>query len=173
MYPLSNNAMVSMTRRYPDLAKKKLLRDHKFAKKMIQAWDVENDAGKVFELFLDEKGQLSDERYWEFLRSVWIVAGNLDRTPVFLLLMQSKRKMKHYFSTPEECKRFQSLPEEIIVYRACNDEKDGGIAWTLSLDYAKSYQKMFEKEIILEKKINKNLVFALIDRNKEEEVIIL
>lgn len=168
-----NNEMVPMTRRYPDLKDKVKKRDNKISIQLIRAWDVERDAEKVLKIFLQNINKLSSYRYWELLRSVWIICGTVENSGMFKLLMNSKNPNKHYFSTPEEHEHLRQMPDEFTVYRACNDYNDGGLSWTTSLKYALKYREDFNKRFIDERRINKNHVFAYINRNNESEILIL
>ena len=67
-----NNEAIPMTRRYPNLPNKVLKRDSGIARKIITAWDLEKDAEKVLSIYLKECKNLSDERYWELSRTVWL-----------------------------------------------------------------------------------------------------
>lgn len=168
-----NNETVPMTRRYPNLPKKILNRDAKIGKKLVHAWDVEHDSAKVLQIFLKYKDLLSNERYWELLRTVWIMCGKLKNTELFRKLLSSKRPMRYYFSTPEEIETVEKMPDKITVCRATNDENDGGIAYTNSCEYAQWYQEEFEKNMIVTREIDKSDIFAFIGRNKENEILIL
>lgn len=162
-----------MTRRYPDLKAKQRVRDSKIAMQIIRAWDIEKDAGKVFSIFQAKKKNLSDYRYWETLRTVWVVCGRLERVEEFKKLFSANRRYKYYFSTPEEAERLRQLDDVLTVYRACNEENDGGISWTLSKEYAQYYKESYQKEKIITRQVHKADVFALIERNAEEEILIL
>lgn len=162
-----------MSRRYPNLREKVLKRDSKISLKIIKAWDVEKNEQKVLDIFLKEKEGLSPERYWETLRSVWVICGSIKTAPIFRKLMLSNKRSAHYFSTPEEAKKLRELVEPITVYRATNDMEDGGISWTLSHEYARQYKELFNKSMIITKNVYKTSIFALIERNLEEEIIIL
>lgn len=170
---IPNNVSVFMTRRYPNLKQKVLDRDSKIAKKLIQAWDVEKDPQKLLAIFLKEQRNLSDERYWELLRTVWILSGSLETVPVFRQLMTSQRGQRYYFSTPEEGVKMRQMPAMLTVYRATNNEKDGGISWTLSREYAEWYKQAYSKSTIITRQIMRSKIFAYVERNKEEEIIIL
>jgi hypothetical protein len=169
---MSNNESFKITRRYPDLKRKVLLRDSEISQRLTKAWDIENNGDKVLEIFLKEAKNLSDERYWELLRTVWIICGGVSRLNIFMSLFSSKRKQRYYFSTPEEQRRLRELPERFEVYRATNTG-DEGISWTLSMDYAEQFKKEFDKETIITRIVKRQEVFALIERNMEEEIIIL
>lgn len=167
------NEVMPMTRRYPDLCRRVLIRDGKIAAQLITAWDVEQDAEKVLAIFLKEQKNLSHERYWECLRTVWVLTGSVALAPTFRRLMSSTRRSRYYFSTPEEAAQLRFLPETFTVYRAANDIADGGLSWTLSKEYAHWYMERYGKTLLLERTISKKDVFALINRNNESEIILL
>lgn len=170
---IANNQQFEMTRRYPSLAAKVLRRDSEIVVKMIAAYDTNKDPDKVLSIYLKEHKNLSDERFWEFMRSVWILCGTVENQGTFRKLMQSKRREKHYFSTPEEAKKLREMPETFTVYRACNLGEESGLSWTTLFDYASQYQSNFGKAKIISKEIHKSEVFAFIERNAEFEIIIL
>lgn len=169
----ANNERVPMTRRFPNLPKKVLRRDSQISLKLISAWDNEHDVAKVLSIYQKEIRNLSDERYWEFMRSVWIIAGSVSTAPFFRKLMTAKRKHSYYFSTPEEAKKLRALPETFDIYRATNDENDGGLSWTLSKDYAEWYKQVFDKANVICRTVNRKDIFAFIERNNEAEIILL
>lgn len=149
------------------------MRDDKIARKMVQAWDDEQDAQKLLQIYIDNKDKLSDYRYWELMRTVWIICGSLDIVQVFRNLMSSRRKYRYYFSTPEEAKALREMPDIIEAYRACDYENDEGISWTTSKEYAEWYKNQYDKKMVLSVKHLKADVFAYINRNNENELIIL
>lgn len=169
----TNNEMIHQTVRHFNLPRKVLLRDSKIVKQLMIANDIENDKEKYFQLFLKNKDLLSTQRYWEVLRGVWILCGGLDKIDIFRKLMLSKKKNRYCFSTPEEAKELRELPDTFKVYRACNDENDGGFSWTYDLNYCKYYKESYQKRMIITKEVNKSDVFALINRNREYEILII
>tara|TARA_A100000164_G_C21812627_1_gene726305 strand:+ start:399 stop:938 length:540 start_codon:yes stop_codon:yes gene_type:complete len=170
---IGNNETVEMTRRHFDLPQKVLQRDAKVAKQLINAWDNENNPDKVLAIFKKNQNKLSSQRYWELLRTVWIICGNIENISLFKVFFSSPKKNRYCFSTPEEHEALRMLPEIITVYRACNSTEDNGISWTTSREYAKYYAEAYNKKMILESKVDKKHVFALINRNKESEILIL
>ena len=173
MFQYQNNELVPMTRRYPVLKRKVAERDSKIANKLIRAWDQEKDQDKVFGIYMKNKHLLSHYRYWELMRTVWIICGSVERSDLFRELMKSTRPHSYYFSTQEEARALRELPKEVTVYRATDDPQDKGLSWTLSREYAESYMMQFNKEHMVELLAPKTLFFAYINRNKEEEIIIL
>jgi len=170
---LANNERVFMTRRYPDLPKKVLHRDSEIAKKLVAAWDVRRDAKELLQVFLDNMKNLSDERYWETLRTVWTLCGKTENAPMFRRLMQSPRRSRFYFSSPEDAAALRALPEPFQVWRACNEPEDGGISWSINLAYVQDYQVTYKRKMIITREVFRKDVFALILRNLEDEIIIL
>lgn len=166
------NELIPMTRRYPELKQKQLIRDSKIAKRLITAWDTNQSDTEAIKVFESEHKHLSDPRYWELLKTVWIVTGSIQNADLFRKWMSSKRGYKHYFMSPEEKAHFDSLPDKIVCYRAC-DGDDGGLSYTLDYEYAEKYRDMFGKELIQQRSVCKEDVFAYIDRNAESELIIL
>lgn len=170
----SHNQIIPATRRSThSLPRKKQVRDGEIAKKLIHAWDTKGDKELLLNVFIKEKDLLSDERYWELLRSTWIICGNIKNIPTFRKMFESKRPKRNWFSTPEEIARLNSLPEIFTVYRAQNGEEINGISFTLSLAVAQTYKFKFDKDRIITKEIKRSDVFAFIERNGEEEVLIL
>lgn len=168
-----NNELIPMTRRYPNLKDKVKRRDSKITHQLITAWDVDHDAEKVLKIFNQNIEKLSSYRYWELLRTVWIICGNVENSYYFRELMKANKPNRHYFSTPEEHEFFRSLPDQFQVYRACNKKDDGGLSWTLSRSYAEKYKVDFNKNMLDTMIIGKSKVFAYIERNNESEIIIL
>ena len=173
MFQYQNNELVPMTRRYPVLKKKVAERDSKIAKKLIQAWDQEHNSEKVLHIYLKNKHLLSHYRYWELMRTVWIICGGVEESDVFRNLMKSKRPHRYYFSTPEESKLLRELPSKVTVYRAQDGSIADGLSWTLSKDYAELYKEQFGKAYLFHREVNRESIFAYINRNREEEIIIL
>ncbi len=167
------NTQVPMTRRHPDLPVKVLKRDSEIVRKLMVAWDLEHNQQKVLDIYLKEKDNLSPERYWEMMRTVWVLCGSVENSRTFRELMLSGKRSRYYFSTPEEQKRLREMPETFDVYRATNYDGDGGLSWTLSREYAEHYMKMYGKDTVITRHIDKKEVFALIERNQEEEILIL
>lgn len=161
-----------MTRRYPDLPQKVLKRDSEIARRLIHIWDEKRDGVLLLNFFLDNMKNLSDQRYWEVLRTVWVLTGSNDNADLFRRLFTSSRKHRYFFSSPEDAKALRDMPDEIVVFRAGSDN-DKGLSWTTSEQYAIQYKDAFFKEKIIQKTVNKKDVFAFIQRNKESEIIIL
>ena len=167
------NETVPMTRRYPDLPRKQLERDSKIAMKIVRAYDVEHDIEKVLDLWRKYHSLLSNPRYWEMLKIVWVAAGHTAVAGEFRRYMQSSRPCQNYFMTPEEHEELRQMAFPLKVYRACNSENDGGISWTTNIEVAIEFATRAKNAKILAYEVTRNEVFAYINRRGEDEIIIL
>lgn len=100
---------------------------------IAQVWDNENEPDKVLAIFLWWRSRLSDERYWEFLKLVWVAAGRKEYLASFAVLFQAQRPCRHFLMSLEEEEEFQALPDQFELYRV-GDEM--GLSWTLDHEYA-------------------------------------
>jgi hypothetical protein len=170
---LAVNETIPMTRRTPKLKQKVLERDSEVARKLIHAWDVEGDKDKVLQIFIKNRNKLSDERYWELLKTVWLIAGSIETSHHFYSLFTSNRPCFDWFCTKEEREFLRNLPNQFTVYRVCDEENDGGFSWTLDRTFAEMYQKANNRKLIIERNVWKGEVFAYLDRRAESEILII
>ena len=167
------NETVPMTRRYPDLPRKQLERDSKIAYKIARAHDIEKDAAKVLDLWRKYHPLLSNPRYWELLKTVWVAVGHTAVAEEFSRYMQSTRPCRNYFMTPEEHETLRRMSFPLKVYRACTDGNDGGISWTTNLEVAIEFASRLGNPRILSYYAERDVIFAYVNRRGEDEVIIL
>lgn len=74
----------------------------------------------------------------------------------------------------EDVEYFESLPDEIEIYRGCLPEDKDGISWTLSKEQAQWFANRFNQQgKVFTKKINKNQICTLLRYRQEEEVIFI
>ena len=81
---LAPNTTTDFTRRIPSLSRKQLIRDARIVERIVKAYDEEGDLVKTKEIFFKNAKFLSNPRYWEVMRTVWIVAGSTESAPEFL-----------------------------------------------------------------------------------------
>lgn len=169
---LAINEHSDFTRRIPALPQKQLARDGKIAKQIIRAYDEGNDARKAKDIFFRKAKLLSNPRYWEVLRSVWVVAGTTENVEEFLPYFKSTRPCKGWFMTVEDAEALEKMSFPITVYRAYSQDKDPGISWTLDLEWCKGYAQARGCKV-KSRTVERKDVFAYISRRGEEEFIIL
>lgn len=167
------NETVPMTRRYPDLPRMQLERDCKIAMKIIRAHDVDHDLEVVLDLWRKYHNLLSNPRYWELLKSVWVAVGSTALSGEFRRYMQSSRPYRNYFMTPEEHEALRGMSFPMKIYRGCNGKNDDGISWTTNIEVAVDFATRGKKEKILCREVERKDVFAYINRRGEDEIIIL
>lgn len=162
------------TRRNPSyLSQKQLERDSKIIKQIIVAGDVEEDYDKVVDIFFKKYHLLSNPRYWEVMRTVWIMGGDHTNVDKFKQLMKSSRPAKSWFMTLEDADALEKLDFPILLYRAYDERyEDHGISWTSNLEWAENRAKI-RKLVIKKRLFYREEIFAYISRRGEDEFIIL
>lgn len=170
--PLAPNTHTEFTRRIPALPKKQLARDARIAKQIVLAYDLYKDTERVKDLFFKNARLLSNPRYWELMRTVWVTAGSTDNAHEFIPYMKSKRPCKGWFMTPEDATALDAMQFPITVYRAYDREPDPGISWSTDRVFVENYAKAKGRKI-KSRQVERNEIFAYISRRLENEIIIL
>ena len=166
------NERTDYTRRIPTgLSDKQLDRDRKIAMQLVKAFDTEDDM-RVINLFRSKAHLLSNPRYWELMRSVWIGCGSTETSEIFRRLMRSGRPCRSWFMTPEDAKALDAMDFPVTVYRAYGNVDDPGISWTLDKAWCEDYAKRKSRKV-KSRQVSRNEIFAYVTRRGEEEIIIL
>lgn len=175
-HSLAVNQRSDFTRRIPALPEKQLARDSKIFKQIFVAWDVEGNPDKVIEIFLSKAHLLSNPRYWELMRTVWIAAGSTETAHIFRKLMKSARPCRSWFMTPEDADELDGMTFPLTVWRAYDKcytpETDPGISWTIDKEWCEEYAQK-KGRIIRSRTVTREEIFAYVSRRGESEVIIL
>ena len=177
---LAVNERTDFTRRIPALPEKQLARDAKITAQIIRAAEGGTDGGaeqRVLDIFFRKARLLSNPRYWELMRTVWVAAGSTETANLFRRMMRMPRPCKSWFMTPEDAAALDAMEFPITVYRAYDaalypDDTDPGISWTLDREWCEGYAKAKGRRV-KQMQVNRDQVFAYVSRRGEEEVIIL
>ena len=177
---LEENRRTDFTRRIPTgLSDKQMARDSKIAMQIIRAAEGGTDGGaeqRVLDLFFRKAKLLSNPRYWELMRTVWIAAGSTETAQQFRTLMKSDRPCRSWFMTPEDAEALDKMEFPITVWRAYDAIRypmiDPGISWTLDREWCEGYAKS-KGRIVKQREVYRNEIFAYVTRRSEEEIIIL
>lgn len=171
---LTYNEAHPFIRRNPTfLTKKQQERDSKIARQIIHTYDVEEDKQKVMDIFFAKCHLLSDPRYWEMLRSVWIACGSTELASRFRPLFLSKRRAQSWFMTPEDSERLESLSFPVKLYRAYEPNvPDEGISWTDDVEWCHQYAKIKNRQV-KSRFFTREEIYAYISRRGESEFIVL
>ena len=170
------NCRTDFTRRIPALKPKQLARDSKIAAQIVRAWD-EGDKEKVLDIFFRKCHLLSNPRYWELMRTVWIAAGSTETAYLFRELMKSGRPCRSWFMTPEDAAALDRMEFPLTVWRAYDAElydadEDPGISWTTDRGWCEDYARK-KNRTVRTMQVERSRVFAYVSRRGEEEIIIL
>lgn len=177
---LEENRRSDFTRRIPTgLSDKQMARDSKIALQLIRIQDGggADAAERLIEHFCHKASLLSNPRYWELMRTVWVAAGSTETAQQFRKLMKSSRPCRKWFMTPEDAEALDKMQFPLLVHRAYDaerypDDTDPGISWTLDLEWCRSYAKS-KNRVIKSRMVDRDEIFAYITRRGEEEIIIL
>ena len=126
------------------------------------------------EAFIKIADKLSDTEYWRLLSDVWIDTENqYAYLNEWKKLLASKRPNRHYMMGEEEDNILRSLSNQVTIYRGCQKGlNEDGLSWTLDKSKAKFFANRFGKKgIILERKVPKSDIMAVLLGRGESEVI--
>lgn len=174
---LAFNEHSDFTRRIPSLPEKQLARDSKIIMQIMRAWDVDDSPEKVLDIFYRKAKMLSNPRYWEVMRTVWIAAGSTETAHLFRMFMKSQRPCRSWFMTPEDAAALDAMQFPLTVWRAYDAERypdgtDPGISWTLDREWCEDYAAS-RGRVLKSMQVRRDQVFAYVSRRGEEEIIIL
>ena len=169
------NQRTDFTRRIPALKPKQLARDGKIACQIIRAYEA-GDTEKVTDIFCAKAHLLSNPRYWELMRTVWVAAGSTETAYIFRLLMKSSRPCRSWFMTPEDAAALDAMQFPLTVWRAYDAElyndNDPGISWTIDEQWCREYAQQKGRQV-KSRQVERKDIFAYVSRRGEEEIIIL
>ena len=168
---LAVNERTDFTRRIPALPEKQLARDAKIVGQIIRAYEA-GRGQEVLDIFRRKARLLSNPRYWEVMRTVWVAVGSTETAQLFRTLMQSSRPCRSWFMTPEDAAALEAMPFPLTVWRAYDADPDPGISWTLDEQWCSGYAKAKNRRI-KSMQVSRDQVFAYVSRRGEEEVIVL
>lgn len=169
------NERSDFTRRIPTgLSDKQMARDSKIAMQLIRA--DENNHQQMLDIFFRKAKLLSNPRYWELMRTVWVAAGSTETAQLFRMMMKSNRPCKSWFMTPEDAAALDAMTFPLTVWRAYDAVRypdiDPGISWTLDRAWCEEYARS-QGRAIKQRQVSREDIFAYISRRGEEEIIIL
>ena len=124
--------------------------------------------------FKDIQKQLGDATYWQLLTQIWVDTENqYAYLKDWKKLLASDRGDRHDMMNDEDRQALRSLPDEVTIYRGCQKGlNENGLSWTLDKSKAEFFANRFGKKgIILERKIPKSEIVALLTVRGETEII--
>ena len=137
-----------------------------------------------FQTFLKIKDQLNDKDYWRTLADAYTGSDNLyhlkeEIKEAFL----EDRSEREYLMNKKELKIYNSLPENITIYRGMTTEElesgDFGVSWTLSKEcadyfaytYGRNYATEGIPKLVHQLEVKKVEILAYFNDRNEQEVI--
>jgi hypothetical protein len=135
----------------------------------------------VFKVFNHIQDDLTDKDYWTVLGECYVMSSFSHSTQELIkTFFNSERPDKLHIMTDEERLEFDSLPNEIEIYRGCSEYeiKSGKFrfSWTTKKSVAQFFAKRSKtmhgiKNSVVSRLIKKEEVFAYFNRRNEFEII--
>ena len=126
--------------------------------------------------FLNIADKLKGKQYWEILADIWTDSENIwQNKKTYKMLFGENLESKKYFMSKEDRKYFDSLPEQVVVYRGYLQGKNKtGFSYTLNKERAEWFANRFSGDgKVYERTVRKDKIVAYTNRRDEQEVIIL
>lgn len=142
------------------------------------------DSFNRFDVFLKIKERLNGENYWYALRRSYETSDNLLKfSEIIKECFLKNEPQKKYLMDSEELEYFNSLPNEIKIYRGMTEnelkQENFGCSWTLKKEiadfFANTYCRNFDtrhlKKVVHEITIKKGEAIAFFNSREEFEII--
>ena len=193
-HALAPNQHTDFTRRIPTgFTQKQLDRDARIILQIVRAYDEggKGAAEKVLDIFWRKAKLLTNPRYWEVMRTVWVAAGSTETADTFRTLMRSARPCRSWFMTPEDTQALDAMQFPLTVWRAYDvkyiddlphgtspgdivdlPNSDPGISWTIDKEWCIGYARS-KGRVVRERQVMRSDIFAYVTRRGESEMIIL
>lgn len=137
-----------------------------------------------FQTFLKIKDELNDIDYWRTLADAYTGSDNLyhlkeEVKEAFL----EDRSEREYLMNKKELKVYNSLPENVIIYRGMTTDElesgDFGVSWTLSREraeffafkYGRNYSTEIKPKVVHQLEVKKVEILSYFNERNEQEVI--
>ena len=120
-HALAPNQHTDFTRRIPTgFTQRQLDRDARIILQIVRAYDEggRGAAERVLDIFLRKAKLLTNPRYWEMMRTVWVAAGSTETADIFRTMMKSARPCRSWFMTPEDAQALDAMQFPLTVWRA-------------------------------------------------------
>lgn len=169
--PFFNNGLANISYKHKQNALLKAIAEKNFSEVIYL-----HERPYRLDAFSNIADDLLDTQYWRLLSEIWIDTENQwQNLGKWKELLSSDRSSRHYLMDEDEDNLLRSLPEKVTIYRGClKGINETGLSWTLDKSKAKFFAKRFSKDgIILEKKISKKDIVAVLTGRGESEVIFL
>lgn len=158
-------------------------------KGVVEKAKAEKDWGRILAMYerpyrmtmlkeLSSTESIDESRFWSLFHEMWVDSENLYCEKAWLrTILRGKYGDPRQIMDEEERAKYESLPEQIVVYRGCTAHNKVGFSWTLNRDKAKWFARRFyivgkTLPLLLTATINKKDVAAVILGRDEQEVVL-
>jgi len=142
-----------------------------------------SSTGDKIKYFIEYNNQLSDDEYWRHLSQIYQYQ-DYNPVPYEILkaLFKNNRKGKENLMEQEEKEIFETLPDQVLIYRAMSlKEFESGkfrLSWTLDKKVSEKFKERnsmlySEEHVIHNLTVSKKDILAFFDGRDEKEIIYL
>ena len=136
----------------------------------------ELDSDRSAEAFLSIADRLSDERYWQLLRWVWIKhGGSISRLKAQEKLLLCPRPKREFLMLPEESAAFAALADEVEAFHGTSmNAKEFGWSWALKFhsSYSFASKRYADGPKVMRGLCKKQDIIAYFPSYDENEIVI-
>jgi hypothetical protein len=121
----------------------------------------------------------SPETFWKVFLERWTICDRTwEYTSRWLRQLQKASKKVSAYAYYDDASRtfFDSLPDDVVIYRGCSRERVGGISWTADKSIAEGFARghrsiAVPNPVIVTARISKKDIFCVFVDRQESEVV--
>lgn len=118
-------------------------------------------------------GLIPHEKAWRIARDSWLEVDSVSCNRVaWLAFFKEFFDTRRHFMSEKENEHFDSLPEQIKIYRGYRGKNRAGISWTMSKLIASQYSPATERAIVAQGMVNKCDVVGYIASRGHHEIVL-
>lgn len=118
-------------------------------------------------------GQISHQKAWHIARDSWLEVDNVSCNRVaWRAFFKEFFDTREHFMSEKEREHFESLPEQIKIYRGYKSRRRAGLSWTMSKLVASQYSPNTERAIVAQGMVNKCDVVGYIAARGHHEIVL-
>ena len=141
--------------------------------KLIKRILKQSEVGDGVRVFSECARKLNNYSYWFILGELWInEVDGLDVSLWKMLFSSDRINKKTSLMKPSELRRFNRMPDEIIIYRAKRKGEEDWIAYTVDFEYASRVAALRGVDVVHEYVVKKEDVTAVFLRNKMNVLVL-
>jgi len=136
------------------------------------SWIMLHQPGYRVNAFLEVAEQMPKQQLYMVMGEMWTDPSLPGVSPCAFCEWFRNEPERLMFMNRIEATECQNLPLRSVAYRACSEENAIGVSWTRSLAKAKAMKILLGGSQILTAVIDRDSVFAFINRRNQDELVL-